>query len=287
MEETESRQAPSSARRRQLAVAGGVVAALALLVATLLSLSHEEPTLRPASSRPTTTTTTAPTSTSAPDTGSSTTAPLTTPAGLDPLPALTSRVATVRDPAAPLTVYTGPEGDATRDPVPGTGDYGQPQVFLVKAEQGSRLEVLLPVKPNGSRGWIDTGDVTVASHDYQIQVSLSGFQMMVQKGSEVLVDAPVGVGADDTPTVGGEYYTWVLIDPTNAGYGSFAYGLSGFSTLDTFAGGDGRLGIHGDTDPSSFGRQVSHGCVRVPDDVMVRLVEEVGLPLGVPVTVVA
>lgn len=261
------------------------MAAVALLVATLLSLSYEEPELRPASSRPTTTSTT----TTATTTASTTTAPATSgpAAGLSALPARTSRVATVRDPDGTVTVYTGPEGGATREPVPARGDYGQPQVFLVLSEQGSRLEVLLPLRPNGSRGWVDAGDVTVTSHDYQIQVSLSGFQMMVQKGSEVLVDAPVGVGADDTPTVGGEYYTWVLIDPTNAGYGSFAYGLSGFSTLDTFAGGDGRLGIHGDTDPSSFGRQVSHGCVRVPDDVMVRLVEEVGLPLGVPVTVVA
>lgn len=267
-------------------MAGGVVAAVALLVATLLSLSYEEPELRPASSRPTTTSTT---TTAATTTASSTTSPPTSgpTAGLSALPARTSRVATVRDPAESLTVYAGPEGGATRDPVPATGDYGQPQVFLVVGEQGDRLEVLLPVRPNGSRGWIAADDVTVASHDYQIQVSLSAFRMMVQKGSEVVVDTPVGVGADDTPTVGGEYYTWVLIDPTNAGYGSYAYGLSGFSTLEAFAGGDGRLGIHGDTDPTSFGRQVSHGCVRVPDEVMVRLVQEVGLPLGVPVTVVA
>ncbi len=271
--------------RRNLAVVAGAVAVLVLLVATLLSLSYEEPELRPASSRPTTTSTTT-TTTATIGTGSTTTGPAA-PTKLSALPARTSRVATVREASGSLTVYTGPEGGATGDPVPAAGDYGQPQVFLVLAEQGDRLEVLLPVKPNGSRGWIDADAVTVASHDYQIQVSLSAFQMMVQKGGEVVVDTPVGVGADDTPTVGGEYYTWVLIDPTNAGYGSYAYGLSGFSTLESFAGGDGRLGIHGDTDPASFGRQVSHGCVRVPDEIMVRLVEDVGLPLGVPVTVVA
>jgi len=276
--------------RRNLAWAGGTVAAVALLVATLVSLTHDEPSLDPAPFRPTTTSTST-TGPAAPSTEPGTTTTTSTtaapPPGLSALPARTSRVATVRDQEGVLTVHTGPTGEATRDPVPASGDYGQPQVFLVLAEAGDRLEVLLPVRPNGSKGWIDRDDVTVASHDYQIQVSLSGFRMMVQKGSEVLVDSPVGVGAADTPTVGGEYYTWVLIDPTNAGYGSFAYGLSGFSTLESFGGGDGRLGIHGDTDPASFGRQVSHGCVRVPDDVMVRLVEEVGLPLGVPVTVVA
>lgn len=255
---------------------------MALLVATLLSLSHEEPTLDPAPFRPTTTSTTAP---PASTTTSSTTSTTTAPGELSVLPARTSRVATVKEASGSLTVHTGPTGEATRDPVPARGDYGQPQVFLVVGEQAGRYEVLLPVRPNGSKGWIDAADVTVASHDYQIQVSLSGFRMLVQKGTEVVVDTPVGVGAADTPTVGGEYYTWVLIDPTNAGYGSYAYGLSGFSTLEAFAGGDGRLGIHGDTDPSSFGRQVSHGCVRVPDAVMVRLAEEIGLPLGVPVVV--
>lgn len=269
-------------------MAGGTVVALALLVATVLSLSYEEPELRPAPSRPTATTTT--TTSAAPATAAVTTATTspspTDPVGLSALPARTSRVATVRDPSAPVTVYRGPRGEATGAPVPGRGDYGQPQVFLVLAEEGDRLEVLLPVRPNGSKGWIDADVVSVTGHDYQIQVSLSEFRMLVQRGDQVLVDTPVGVGADDTPTVGGEYYTWVLIDPTNAGYGSFAYGLSGFSTLESFAGGDGRLGIHGDTDPTSFGRQVSHGCVRVPDEVMVRLVEDIGLPLGVPVTVV-
>jgi lipoprotein-anchoring transpeptidase ErfK/SrfK len=271
--------------RRNLAWAGGIVAAVALLVASLLALDHDEPELRPAASRPTTTTTT-----TAPPRDSPTTAAPTTaagPADLAALPARTSQVATVRSTAGEITAYAAADGSEVAATVPRRGDYGQAQVFLVLATDGSRLQVLLPVRPNGSKGWIDADEVAVASHDYQIQVSLSGFQLMVQKGTEVLVDTPVGVGADDTPTVGGQYYTWVLIDPTNAGYGSYAYGLSGFSTLESFGGGDGRLGIHGDTDPSSFGRRVSHGCVRVPDDVMVRLVEEVGLPLGVPVTVLA
>jgi lipoprotein-anchoring transpeptidase ErfK/SrfK len=115
-------------------------------------------------------------------------------------------------------------------------------------------------------------------------VSISGYQMMIQKGTEVVVDTPIGVGTEDTPTVGGEFYTWVLLDPTNAGYGSYAYGLSGFSTLEQFAGGDGRMGVHGTADESSIGRRVSHGCIRVPDDVIVRIAETV--PVGTPVHIV-
>jgi lipoprotein-anchoring transpeptidase ErfK/SrfK len=171
--------------------------------------------------------------------------------------------------------------------VDATGDYGQPQVFLVLERSAGRLHVLLPVRPNGSQGWIDEADVDVATHDYQIQVSLSEFRMLVQQGDRVVIDTAIGVGTQDTPTVGGDFYTWVLLDPTNAGYGSYAYGLSGFSTLEQFAGGDGRMGIHGTADDSSIGRNVSRGCVRIPDDVVVQMVEGVGLPLGVPVSVQA
>ncbi len=275
-------------RSRLVAIWGGI-AFVAILVVTLLALSHQDPELRPAASVPTTTST-VPTS-SVPESivPGSDTVPTTvsTPTELAALPARTSEVATVREGVGEVPVHDAADGGSVTQTVPASGDYGQRQVFLVAGRQGDRIEVLLPVRPNGTRGWIDADLVDVASHDYQIQVSLSGFRMLVQKGDEVVIDTPIGVGTEDTPTVGGDFYTWVLIDPTNSGYGSYAYGLSGFSTLEQFAGGDGRMGIHGTEDASSIGRNVSHGCVRVPDDVVVRMVEEVGLPLGVPVTVLA
>lgn len=286
--------------RKNLLLAGGGLAAVLLLVATALSCTRTEPTLGPATPRPTTTAaTTASTDDPAATTATSTTSGVENPdpnagpsseaapaARLSPLPARTSEVATVKAGVDEVAIFDGPTGSSTST-IAATGDYGQQQVFLVVGREAGRLHVLLPIRPNGSRGWIDAADVDVTTHDYQIQVSISGYQMMVQKGSEVVVDTPIGVGTQDTPTVGGEFYTWVLLDPTNAGYGSYAYGLSGFSTLEQFAGGDGRMGVHGTADTSSIGRRVSHGCIRVPDDVVVRMVEEVGLPLGVPVAVSA
>lgn len=290
--------------RKNLLLAGGGLAAVLLVVATAFSCTRTEPTLGPAVARPTTTTTVAAAG-AATDTSTSTSAPATTEAGstaepddvaaggpdetdarLAPLPAKTSEVATVRPGVDEVAIYDGPTGSST-SAIASTGDYGQQQVFLVVGREAGRLHVLLPIRPNGSKGWIDASTVDVTTHDYQIQVSISGYQMMIQKGAEVVVDTPIGVGTEDTPTVGGEFYTWVLLDPTNAGYGSYAYGLSGFSTLEQFAGGDGRMGVHGTADASSIGRSVSHGCIRVPDDVVVRMVEQVGLPLGVPVAVSA
>lgn len=287
--------------RKNLLIAGGGLCAVLLLVITAFSCTRTEPELGPAAFAPTTTTlaptSTAPT-TAAPDTTAAPSGPETTteppptteaevaPAGLQPLPARTSEVATAREGVDEVALHDDATGPST-GALDATGDYGQRQVFLVVGREGDRLHVLLPTRPNGSKAWIDAADVDVTTHDYQIQVSISGFELMAQKGTEVVVDTPIGVGTQDTPTVGGEFYTWVLLDPTNAGYGSYAYGLSGFSTLEQFAGGDGRMGVHGTEDASSIGRNVSHGCIRVPDDVVVRMVEEVGLPLGVPVTVYA
>ncbi len=105
-------------------------------------------------------------------------------------------------------------------------------------------------------------------------------------GDAVVLETPVAVGAPDAPTPTG---TFAVIDrlqsPDPASpYGPFALGLSAHSdTFSEFAGGDGQIGIHGTDDPSSIGQAVSHGCVRVPNDVVARLAEL--LPLGTPVIV--
>jgi lipoprotein-anchoring transpeptidase ErfK/SrfK len=54
--------------------------------------------------------------------------------------------------------------------------------------------------------------------------------------------------------------------------------------LTEFGGGDGQVGIHGTNDPSSIGRPVSHGCVRVANDVITRLATTI--PIGTQVTIV-
>ncbi|WP_433702188.1 L,D-transpeptidase [Nocardiopsis sp. CA-288880] len=66
-------------------------------------------------------------------------------------------------------------------------------------------------------------------------------------------------------------------------YGVCAFGLSGFS--ETFAGGLGRLAVHGTSDEDALGRQVSHGCVRVSADDTTWMAEN--LPIGAPVEISA
>ena len=68
-------------------------------------------------------------------------------------------------------------------------------------------------------------------------------------------------------------------------YGPYAYGLSGFSNqLTSFAGGDGVIGIHGTNAPWTVGQNLSHGCIRMLNRDIEKLVPL--LPLGTPVRIV-
>jgi lipoprotein-anchoring transpeptidase ErfK/SrfK len=163
---------------------------------------------------------------------------------------------------------------------------GVKRVFLVEGTSAGWLHVLLPVPPNGSEGWIPAGSVSTATTPYWIQVIRSRHRLEVHKGGSVVLDAPAGIGTQDTPTPGGLYYvTELLKAPNPAGaYGPYAYGLSGYSTsLKQFQGHDPIIGIHGTDQPKLVGTDVSHGCVRVGNDVITRMAAM--LPLGTPVRI--
>lgn len=165
--------------------------------------------------------------------------------------------------------------------------YGSPRVFLVKQERGDWLEVYLPARPNGSTGWINKGDVSLAEHTYRILVELSQFRLTLFDKDQMVLQEPVAVGTSATPSATGFFYTTELIavyPDEQYAYGPYAYGLSAYSeVLYSFGGGDGQMGIHGTGDPASIGRNVSNGCIRMTNEAITRLREM--LPIGVPVEI--
>jgi lipoprotein-anchoring transpeptidase ErfK/SrfK len=163
---------------------------------------------------------------------------------------------------------------------------GAPLVFLVKDLSTDYVNVYLPVRPNGSTGWVKRSDVKLSQHDWRIVVETGSHQITAYQGANIFLQEPIAVGKQDTPTPGGVYYIKELLKPPNPNtvYGPYAYGLSGFSNvLTTFNGGEGVIGIHGNNDASVLGHDVSHGCIRMSNPGITKLVSV--LPLGVPVQI--
>jgi lipoprotein-anchoring transpeptidase ErfK/SrfK len=163
-----------------------------------------------------------------------------------------------------------------------------PIVALVRQRQAQWLRVLLPVRPNGSEGWVRRSDVMETIVTYSVAVDLSDHHLVVHDGSKLVLDTTVAVGSDATPTPPGLFYLTELIsvpDPMGP-YGPYAYGLSGHSlVLENFADGDGQLGLHGTDRPDLLGGDVTHGCIRLRNSDIEHL--EPLLPLGTPVDVQA
>ena len=164
-----------------------------------------------------------------------------------------------------------------------------PQVFLVEEQRPDGwVRVLLADRPNGSTGWVRASDVQLTPNPYRMKVTLGDHKITVFQGTNQIYDGQVAIGASDTPTPPGKYYTRVLIqapDP-NTVYGPFAYGLSAHSeVLTEFSGGDAEVGVHGNNDSSVLGKSVTHGCIRMDNDEIVKLSKV--LPLGTPVEIVS
>lgn len=168
-------------------------------------------------------------------------------------------------------------------------DVGGPLAFqLVSNERptGVWTEVHLPVRPNGTTGWVRTAELTLSVNPYRIEVDRGSHTLRVLRGGELWLETDVAIGTGNTPTPVGEFYIIELLQPPSPDgiYGPFAFGLSGFSeTLTSFAGGEGVIGIHGTNEPDAIGTDVSHGCIRVVNDVISELAGVI--PLGTPVVI--
>ena len=196
-----------------------------------------------------------------------------------------------------LDIFTSPvqtePARALENPQPSGAAPGftYPLRMLVTEERGDWLKVLLPIRPNGSNGWVRRNAVDLEVHNFRAVVELGQHRITVWKGAEVLLQEPVGVGASGrTPTTQGLFYTTELfpvLPSQQSAYGPYAFALSGFSeVLYSFGdGGTGVLGLHGTGDPSSLGRDVSNGCIRMSNSGITLLSQT--LPLGTPVEIKA
>jgi lipoprotein-anchoring transpeptidase ErfK/SrfK len=191
-------------------------------------------------------------------------------------------------PGSGLAVYPSATAIAPSHYLAARNELGSPLVLLAIDREGDRFQVLTPTRPNDDTGWVLVSDVTTSVPVYRVELSLAAHELRVLRNEDdaVMLTSPIGIGKPGTPTPTGEFFVRDHF-PTGSDdhpYGPFAFGLSGHSeVLMRFGTGDGRIAIHGTNQPQSIGADMSTGCPRVPNDVVLALIEY--LPLGTPVTI--
>ncbi len=193
-----------------------------------------------------------------------------------------------------LKIYDAPEGSRLRfrDAVFNPTYYGNTLTLLVsEGSPGDEwVEVDLPVRPNGSRGWVRTRGFGWSSHNFRVVVDRSERTLTAFEGEQAIAESRIVVGRDDRPTPLGSFIIDEKLKSSEAGFGR-VYGtriltLSGYSeVLEVFNGGLPKLAIHGTFDSGQVGQALSSGCIRVPNEVVEFL--ERTLPVGTVVDIVA
>lgn len=162
-----------------------------------------------------------------------------------------------------------------------------PLAMFVADRQGDWLHVRYPERPNGVMGWVRASEVALTPLDNRIVISL-GYRSLrvVDKNQQVIYETNVAVGKPRTPTPLGRFFVDVWLPNPGSPYGKFMLSIGGFSdVLKNFGGGRGQIAMHGWSDTSAMGRDVSNGCIRMRNEDIVKV--STLAPLGTPVDIVA
>jgi lipoprotein-anchoring transpeptidase ErfK/SrfK len=158
------------------------------------------------------------------------------------------------------------------------------QSFTSKPGQ-TWYRVRLPILPNNSTGWVQSNAVgklfKVNTHLY---VDRAHFRATLKRNGRVIFTSIVGVGRSIWPTPRGEFYIRDKLSNFNDPfYGPIAFGTSARSATLTDWPGGGFVGVHGTNQPSILPGRVSHGCIRMPNENILKLARL--MPVGTPVTI--
>lgn len=168
---------------------------------------------------------------------------------------------------------------------------GVPTVFAVLAKRvdagcaAQWFRVQLPLKPNGSTGWVRASDVELAPVTTRIEVDLSERRVTLFDHGRRVLSATAAIGSPQTPTPTGSYYVNQRLVPADASgpFGPGAIGISAYSDVLTGWTQGGPIAIHGTNRPDLLGRAVSNGCIRVRNDLLLKFFDRT--LAGTPVTV--
>jgi hypothetical protein len=190
----------------------------------------------------------------------------------------------------PAVVYRRPgEGVLTRLESKNVNTY--PTVLGVRAAvldrhcKRSWYRVQLPMRPNGVTGYVRARGLWLGRVTTRIVVDLSARRVTLFRNGRRFLSAKAAIGSSATPTPRGRFYVNQRLVPTDrrGPYGPGAIGISAFSDVLTGWTQGGPVAIHGTNQPSSIGRPVTNGCIRLHNKVLKRLFR--ATPAGTPVLV--
>ncbi len=164
-------------------------------------------------------------------------------------------------------------------------DYRPQEIFAVRKATGSDgkvwYRVSIPMRPNGTYGWIPADTVSLKPTHSQIVVNLRSRTINLFRFGKRKWHGKVAIGAPGRETPIGHYFVTARFVPYHDPFlGVFAVETSAYSKLTEWPGG-GVVGIHGTSLPQLLGRAVSHGCVRV-SNTTARHLKSLA-PLGTPI----
>ena len=155
---------------------------------------------------------------------------------------------------------------------------GVPTVFAaVAAVLGPRCRaawyrVLVPVKPNGTTGYVRARAVNLRLLRSEIVVDLAARRLTLYERGRAVFATRAAIGSSATPTPLGRFYiNQRFRDDPDGPYGWAAIGISAFSEVLTGWPQGGPVAIHGTNRPSLLGQPVSNGCIRVSNAAIQRI----------------
>jgi lipoprotein-anchoring transpeptidase ErfK/SrfK len=148
--------------------------------------------------------------------------------------------------------------------------------------------VRLPILPNNSTGWVPKSALgTITPVHTHLYVNRETQTLVLKRDGKTIFTTRVGVGKTAPgwgPTPPGQFYIRdKLTNFHNAFYGPIAFGTSARSAVLTEWPGGGFVGVHGTNEPQLIPGYISHGCIRLKNDAIIKLshLMTVGTPLTV------
>jgi hypothetical protein len=149
------------------------------------------------------------------------------------------------------------------------------------------LKVRLPAwySHGMTAGWLKADGVELQVNPWRVEISREQGTLKVMRDGRIVRAVHVGTGTDATPTPRGLHATYDHWRSDHAVLGDWTVSLTTHSEqVPVFDGKQAVVAIHGWHAGGGGSGAVSHGCVRVTDDSLMRMVA-LQLPIGTPVQV--